>query len=227
MKLRPAPGALQLQARPPSQRERRAQQIATFLAEEPGWKEVRAGVLAGPALLPSPRGNHHVFELEMAVPVSFPDDGVVPEVRIVRHDLTIELGLDTHVVTNNTLCLQVPGSGDIDVRSGGLDAVKKQVAIHLARIVHVEHYGLPFPGEAFSHGTKGLVEYLATRLPAPLKRYLDLETELPGEWAHCPCGSAERFRECHRDSLRAKRAWLRQRERRFKRRLPRPSTRKP
>jgi hypothetical protein len=190
----------------------RAAMIAEFMSAQPDWAQ-RAGarrdgtLLEGRVIVEDRVGFSNWFDLEFFVPASFPEPGLHPKAKIVRHDLPKQLGADAHLCVGDVLCVQMDERNEVEYR-GGLLAFFEQVVIHLHR---ARDWTLTtkYPGPQYSHGAEGRREYqeevpqlraawnaLKEGLPSSARHLVDAAERLPSARSTCPCGSRVRFRDC-------------------------------
>jgi SEC-C motif len=143
------------------------------------------------------RSRHgHRYEsvtVRIEYPPTFPDRGTTPTVVLVSHRDRWRKGGDSHINTDWSLCLYVPGESGIDFRRA--DSLNDLFAV-LQTFLFKEHLyqqalgkealtGVKavWPGEARAHGTAGIAE--AVR-----------EKGRVGRNEPCPCGSGKKFKVC-------------------------------
>ncbi len=149
------------------------------------------------------RSQHgHRYEtvtIRVEYPVNFPERGTTPKVILLSHRDRWRQGGDSHINTDWSLCLFVPGESGIEF--GRADSLNDLFSV-LHTFLFKEHVYqqalgkqvLPgpkadWPGEARSHGYAGIAE--AVRGKGKV-----------GRNEPCPCGSGRKFKVCCMPQIR-------------------------
>jgi hypothetical protein len=149
------------------------------------------------------RSEHgHTYEsvkIRVEYPPSFPERGQTPTVILLSHRDRWPKGGDSHLNSDWSLCLFVPGESGIDFQRA--DSLRKMFGVihtflfkerlyqHALARQTVTGEKAVWPGEARSHGLAGIVE--AVRDKGGI-----------GRNEPCPCGSGKKFKACHIKMLR-------------------------
>jgi hypothetical protein len=143
------------------------------------------------------RSQHgHCYEsvtLRVEYPPNFPERGTIPRVILLSHRDRWQKDADTHINSDWSLCLFVPGESGIDF--GQFDSLNSLFAV-LQTFLFKEHVyqqalgkeqftGVKavWPGEARPHGMAGIAE--AVRAKGRIRRN-----------EPCLCGSGNKFKFC-------------------------------
>jgi hypothetical protein len=172
------------------------QQIGHQLLEgcRTGIGECGVAFLEGVFHVRSQHGHRYQsVTLRVEYPPSFPEPGTTPKVILLSHRERWQKGGNSHINSDWSLCLFVPGESGIDF--GKADSLNALFAV-LQTFLFKEHLyqqalsseeltGVKavWPGEARSHGTAGIAE--AVR-----------EKGKVGRNEPCPCGSGKKFKGC-------------------------------
>jgi len=129
----------------------------------------------------------------------FPNRGQTPKAMLLSHRDRWQRGGDSHINSDWSLCLFVPGECGIDFRRA--DSMQMMFGVMhtflfkerlyqqaLARQAITGERAV-WPGEARSHGLSGIAEVLR-------------EKGRIGRNEPCPCGSGKKFKACCRKLLR-------------------------
>lgn len=143
------------------------------------------------------RSRHgHRYEsvtLRVEYPLIFPERGTAPKVILLSHRDRWQRGGDSHINSDWSLCLFVPGESGIDFRrADSLNALFAVTQTFLFK-AHLYQQALMreailgeravWPGEARAHGMAGIAE--AVRDKGRVNRN-----------EPCPCGSGKKFKVC-------------------------------
>jgi hypothetical protein len=182
-------------------RWRKEQEIARRFMKnvQVGFDEQRRAFLLGDVRVESQHGHvYGNFRIRTVYPSSFPERGRVPSVHLESHRDRWRSGGNSHIEEDWRLCLFVPMESGIDFTR--LDALERLFAcIHTFLIKEYIYQrclgkqavtGEPaiWPGEARSHGVRGIREALRERGSL-------------GRNEPCPCGSGRKFKKCHMPEL--------------------------
>ena len=149
------------------------------------------------------RSEHgHTYEsvkLRIEYPLSFPDRGQIPTVMLMSHRDRWLKGDNSHLNSDWSLCLFVPGESGIDFQR--TDSLRKMFGV-IHTFLFKEHLyqkakarrpitgeKAVWPGEARSHGLVGIAEAVRDKGRV-------------GRNEPCPCGSGKKFKACHMKQLR-------------------------
>ncbi len=131
--------------------------------------------------------------LRVEYPPRFPDRGTTPKVILLSHRDRWRKGGDSHINSDWSLCLFVPGESGIDfTEAESLDALFAVLQTFLFK-EHLYQQALVrgnltgeeavWPGKTRGHGTTGIAE--AVRDKGGMRRN-----------EPCPCGSGQKFKAC-------------------------------
>jgi hypothetical protein len=143
------------------------------------------------------RSQHgHTYEsvtIRVDYPASFPERGQMPKVVMMSHRGRWRRGGNSHINSDWSLCLFVPGESGIDFRQmtslgalfGVLHTFLFKEHIYQQALVREGLTGesAVWPGEARSHGVAGVAEAVRDRGRL-------------GRNQPCPCGSGKKFKVC-------------------------------
>ncbi len=143
------------------------------------------------------RSQHgHRYEavtLRVEYPPTFPERGTTPKVVVLSHRDRWQKGGDSHINSDWSLCLFVPGESGIDFgRADSLNALFAVAQTFLFK-EHLYQQDLVreavtgrkavWPGEARAHGLAGIAEAVRDKGKV-------------GRNEPCPCGSGKKFKVC-------------------------------
>jgi hypothetical protein len=188
----------------------REEHIFATLRELPFWtrrQDHEETILSGPLALQSSSGAFYGFVVEITVPADFPAQKAHPQARILESE--VPLTEAAHVGPFGNMCVQMEARNQINYASDGLLGFVKQVIIHLER-ARIQALTSSFPGEEYSHFSRGIREYQEElpairkkfeveldHLPAKLRWMGHLYESPPSKRKRCPCGSGDLFKSCH------------------------------
>lgn len=188
----------------------REEHILAALKELPRWSRQEDDgetILSGPLVLQSSSGAFYDFAVEITVPADFPAQKAHPKAKVLESDIPLKEG--AHVDPFGNMCVQMEARNQINYSSEGLLGFVKQVIIHLER-ARIQTLTGNFPGEEYSHFSRGIREYQQElpgirkkfdveldRLPPNLRWMGHLSESPPSKRRKCPCCSGVVFRSCH------------------------------
>lgn len=159
-----------------------------------GGGDERLAFVEGVFHITSEHGHRYdAVVLRVEYPPEFPERGTTPKVVLVSHRDRWRRGGDSHINSDWSLCLFIPGESGIDFHQGdSLNALFAVVQTFLFKEYLYQQDLLKrdltgkaaiWPGEARSHGLAGISE--AVR-----------ELGGVGRNKPCPCGSGKKFKIC-------------------------------
>lgn len=193
----------------------RTEHIEALLRREPAWRFVRDGpfgsaALEGPVVIRGGTGKEYRFRVRIDVPSGFPARDAHPEVWLLESPFPH--ADDAHVNEEGTLCVELPRAHELDCETIGLVGFFEQVVLHLDRL-RIHALTGKYPGPEYAHGDDGLRQHLCevhaaatTGLHPALARAAWPGAPLLPDRQHCPCGSGQRFVQCHKAEVKAARA---------------------
>lgn len=137
--------------------------------------------------------RYESVKLRVEYPPTFPERGTTPRVVLLSHRNRWQKGGDSHINSDWSLCLFVPGESGIDFgRADSLNALFAVAQTFLFK-EHLYQQALVreavsgeralWPGEARAHGMAGIAEVVRDRGRV-------------GRNEPCPCGSGKKFKVC-------------------------------
>lgn len=166
-----------------------------FMADvESGFDEEGRATIKGTFKLISQHSHEYgSFKIRLVYPAGFPAKERVPSVYLDSHRSTWENSADSHFFPDWKLCLFVPGESPIDFSKQ--ESLKDLFAVLRVFLFKERMYqrdliiqaitgkSAIWPGEARTHGIKGIIEAIQERG--------GVRPEEP-----CPCGSGRKFKRC-------------------------------
>jgi hypothetical protein len=144
----------------------------------------------------------------IAVRISFPPN--YPESEPTAYDAVgrFPVSVDRHIISEGRFCLWLPPCSPWDKNDPSrLLRFLDEVSVFLERQLVYDATGhQEWPGRQYKHGTAGYEEFMLARLANNEEDFRSLLPVIlgqlrPGRNEPCPCGSQQKYKRCHANSV--------------------------